>query len=819
VSLARVLIPLLAALSSLALPGPASAAPLITVGMPADFADLAQDHRVVADFFFGGKSLGQFEIDTTPGRLRIVHPDLVVAALGGVKDPVALTAALAAPLDGHANLVCSDPNIPCERPTPSTAAIVYDQAHFRVDLYVAPQLLAVRPTMTDRYLKPADRRPSVVDAIGATVAGGDGQPALYSVRNRIVVGAGNARLVSEASITSGRGADIDTVAAELDRPDRRYVAGLFYAPGTDLVGRRRLLGAGIASQSDTRADRTTLTGTRLVVFLAQRSRVDLFVDKRLVSSHVYEAGNQALDTSSLPDGSYMIEIRIQENGGATRTEQRFFTRSAAIPPSGQTLFFADAGVLAIDRSGSVMDVTGIPVAMAGAARRLGAHLAWDVTLIGTRDRALAEAGLTGFSSGFQGRFAILGSSRGDYGALLQWASASTSRLNYSFDLRRVVSRDDRPLIPLGDDVPDPLLADTVQSDAAQRVGTTFSQMSATLSYRIGCAQLGVAGFLRHDVGQATSYTVGPTIHWPILQRARFQLTFDGSYAKTDQGRSVAFGLRFQLLGRHASLGATAGGQTVSTGNRQPLSDIAEITGSYQRDSVALGQVNATGTLQHSGEGMLAQATVDDRGPLGYVAASLLHRTDDGQSGTQYALNVQTSMALGRDGLDVGAQRQTDSAIMISLGGSARATRFEIFVDENPSGFIRPGGRALIAVIPYRRYTVRLKPVGGDLVNFDARPRIVDVFPGSVAALQWKADQVIAMFGRLVRPDGRPVANADVAASDAIGATDDRGYFQIQSAADAVLLVHAADGSTCHAALAAVRSDHAYTALGDIICRP
>ncbi|NPB48430.1 CS1-pili formation C-terminal domain-containing protein, partial [Shigella sonnei] len=67
-------------------------------------------------------------------------------------------------------------------------------------------------------------------------------------------------------------------------------------------------------------------------------------------------------------------------------------------------------------------------------------------------------------------------------------------------------------------------------------------------------------------------------------------------------------------------------------------------------------------------------------------------------------------------------------------------------------------------------------MSSDLVSFDAQTRSVDVYPGTVAVLDWKADRVLAMFGRLVGPDGSPIANADIVTDGAIAATDMRGYF-------------------------------------------
>ncbi|WP_163368260.1 hypothetical protein, partial [Enterobacter hormaechei] len=66
-----------------------------------------------------------------------------------------------------------------------------------------------------------------VDVMGGAIAGGDGQTLNYNFYNRAIVGAGDARLFSEASVSSGRGLDVDTLAAQLDRPGMRYSGGLF----------------------------------------------------------------------------------------------------------------------------------------------------------------------------------------------------------------------------------------------------------------------------------------------------------------------------------------------------------------------------------------------------------------------------------------------------------------------------------------------------------------------------------------------------------------------------------------------------------------
>jgi Mat/Ecp fimbriae outer membrane usher protein len=790
---------------------------MVQMSMPSDFASLAESQHVVVDAFFGGRPIGQFEADTTPGKIRLLHPDQLVAALPGLSDPRAVGDALAGDLDTNSRYLCTSEASTCGRPTPDAATVVYDAQHFRMEVLVNPRLLIVRPVSADRYLSPSSAGLSLVDTVGGAVAGGDGESPIYSARNRAVFSLGSARLQSEMSVASGRGVDVDTLSAEIDRPDKRYAAGLYYVPGADLIGRRRIVGAGVASQFDTRADRTLISGSSLVVFLGQRSRVDIYVAGRLVGSHLYDAGNQTLDTSSLPDGSYPVELHIQETGGATRVEQRFFSKSAAIPPAGHTIFFAHAGLLATDRDHQLFAVSHVPIAVAGAARRVGTHFAWDATMMATNRKGLAEIGVSLLTKPVQARIGLLGSTTGDYGVVVQATSASTSRLSYNLDLRHVQSHDGRPLIPLDDYDTNPFSVSSMASQRTLISGTTFTQAIANLSWRIARAQFGVSGYARHDVGQKTSYAVGPTLHWSIVQTRRTQLSFDGSYAETDRGRNVAFGLRLQLFGSRSSVNATVGGQTATDSGR--VAGLAEIGGSIQRDLGDAGRLTASGAMQKNADGTLIQAAADERGPMGYVSGSVLHRIQDGYGSTQYALAGQTSIGISRHAFRVGAHDQNDSIIAVKLDGAAKDVRFQVMVDDTPEGIIRPGGRLTISVPPYRRYVVRVRPVGGDLVAFDTKPRTVDVYPGSVAALAWRADPVLAMFGRLVHPDGRAIANADVSTNGAISATDERGVFQIQAAGDSVLQIRMADGSTCRAALAQPRSDKPYIALGDVTCRP
>jgi hypothetical protein len=182
--------------------------------------------------------------------------------------------------------------------------------------------------MVDSFLVPTSDGPAVVSSLGAAMSGSGGDNA-FNFQSRTILSLGDARLKTNLSYSSDFGAVADDLLLEVDKPNWRYTAGLFWTPGTSLVGRRRILGVGAASQFDTRTDREQLEGTSLPVFVQQPSVVEILIDGRLAGSQVVEAGNKLIDTSGLPEGSYPIILRVREKGRGTRDERRFSSRTPA----------------------------------------------------------------------------------------------------------------------------------------------------------------------------------------------------------------------------------------------------------------------------------------------------------------------------------------------------------------------------------------------------------------------------------------------------------------------------------------------------------
>jgi hypothetical protein len=170
----------------------------------------------------------------------------------------------------------------------------------------------------------------------------------------------------------------------------------------------------------------------------------------------------------------------------------------------------------------------------------------------------------------------------------------------------------------------------------------------------------------------------------------------------------------------------------------------------------------------------------------------------------------------KDGV-LGGRPQGDSVIAVRVQDAPPKSSFQVLVNETPRGIVRAGQTLPLPVTPYRQYNVRIRPLGGDLVRFDTGEKHVSVYPGNVASVAWTVKPVVAMFGRIVWPDGSPVVNAEIIAKDAIGHSDQQGYFQIETSPNAEATVHAPDGRSCRLLLQGVSKSSGYVALGIMRC--
>ncbi|MGN6058048.1 MAG: TcfC E-set like domain-containing protein [Sphingomicrobium sp.] len=788
----------------------------MSTGTPEGFDQLASSRVVFVDVYFGDRKIAESFAVTRPGLLRFRSPGNLLSRVPDLVMAPEITSALAGDLPTNSNAVCSQTNAKsCGVINPEVVGIIYDEDRFRVDLFVNPRFLRTSHAQGDTYLPIPSTSLSLTNALGLNASGTFGGSSAYNFQNRTIIGLHNARIRANTSIASDLGLVVDDLVGEVDKRDLRYSAGMFWAPGNDFIGQRRIIGAGVGTQFDTWADQGQLHGTPLVVFLAQPARVEILADGRLVSSRAYAPGNIELDTSDLPEGSYPVLLRIRQSNGAVREEQRFFVKNAQVPPSGHPMFFAYAGVLANTQRHRAISPSSTLYYQAGTAWRLTNNFAFDIGAVGTQHKVIAQAGAWFIQRSVRIRAAGLYSSAGDWGALLQASTAGHGPLNISFDLRRIWSRDGKPLIPL------PSYANTFDltpPTGVQLAVGSYTQATASIGLQLGPGYLSVIGSYRKDRHFPADYAIGPSINWPIVSRRQLQVVFEASAQRTRTATSAFAGFRVLFNSGRLSMFSSVGrGYQSDQGSGEAAISraVSTLTAqySYQTEN---SNLNLGGGFDRNISSSTVHAAGNYEGRLGNLRADLLHNLE-GQRGTQYDVAFQSGLALGAHGADLGGRDLQQSAIAISVNGDASSAAFKVMVNDVARGQVRTGRRLLIFVPPYRRYKVRIVPVAAVPVDFDTATREITLYPGNVQALEWKAQSYFTVFGQAVSRAGAPIADALVQSAKGIAHTDSNGYFQLDVRRDDPITVAKGETPSCQIRLGNVAVRNDFASVGKVVC--
>ena len=795
---------------------PAGAASLagFSSAAPEGFEQLTAERDVVLDAYFGGKKIGEVRASIRPGSVTFDDPQALAGLIPEAASPPKLAAALSGPLPANGSLACGPVrDEECGSLEPQLAGIILDEDRFRVEVFVHPSLLARPQAAADAFLAEPPRQPALVSHFGATIAGSDRSRTSWHLQNRSIASFGSYRLRSDSAVAEGTDVAFDNLTVEADRRNWRFAGGLFWAPGTELIGRRRIVGLGAATQLDTRQDRMEILGTPLELDLQRPARVDVLIDGRTISSQVYPAGSRLIDTTALPSGSYELVLRIQEDGRPARTEQRFFSKGTALPPLGRPSLSAFVGMLSSPGRGLSFDGKTI-FYEASAAYRVRPGLGLSAAILGTQDKAIVEAGTVYFHRLAQIGMGALFSSAGDYGASLRATSAGHGPLSVSFDLRKISSRDGRPLLPLS------AASGTFSDEGRLGYGDrgSFAQALSIVTYRTDRATFRLTGLYRKNRGEDANYSLGAAVEIPVVRSARWDLVMVADARKSERETASFLGLRFLAnRGPVAASGyAALLHQTGRDARRNQM--VGEAQASWYRQIEDRNQLSVDGAVGRNAEGAYSRANVSMRSQMLNARADVLHQFS-GRDSTQFAATLDTGLAVTSGGLGIGGRDLNDSGLILSVVGAGADQRFDVLVDEIVRGTVAGGGRLTLFLQPYAKYDVRIRARDSSLADFDAGSRTVTLYPGNVAALHWNVTPLFILFGRAVAADGQPVANADVSGAHGVGRTDDGGYFQIETNRQDRLRLARRDGPACAiAALPAPAPGAGFVSGGELLCR-
>lgn len=777
----RAVLLLSASLCAWAVPEPVGAqgGPQITTAEPEGFSELSSDRTLLVDIYYGGVRRGEAMVTITPDTVSFADPGAVLGLLPALVDGNNLERVLASqPLAANAALVCTPAadKSHCGRLAPETIGVILDRDRFRVDIFLNPRFISAETPLEDVYIPDPGSGLTMINALGGVVSGTTAERGqFYSLQDQLILARGSRRLRADLSLASGQGFGAERLAVEFDERERRYSGGALWAPGNALVGRQKLLGFGVETQIDTRRDREELLASPIIVFLDRRARVDVMRDGRVLSSALYEAGNQHIDTARFPEGSYEITLRIEEAGQPAREEKRFYTKSRRIPSPGRTDYFAYAGLLVADYDPGSLAPSSRPFVQAGAAHRIAEAWAIDGSMQSTDEVASAELGISYLSRFAQIRASAVAQTTGAVGTVVQISSAGTGPFNFNIDLRRFnVTVPGEALMPWRER---PGAAARATNSGEAGIDISYSQVGGIVSYSVANFRVLGTFHYRDDAGEAVRYSIGPVVEWDVFRRGSLKVTLRGDLTATEQGSAGFAGVAVRFAGRRSSLTALAGGRSAPKDRGHPGSGaVGALAGNWGMDTLG-GDLSLGAGYDHQPEQKSIMLTSEFQHPLGSLSGDLVDT--DRSSGTQYSIGFQTAIAAGAQGVHVAGRTSSDSVIAARVVGANANDRFEVLVDEQVAATIEGPETSLVKLPSYRAYDVRIRSVGDRLLSYDGSPREIGLFPGMVAGLEWAVAPLIIKIGRLVDPAGSPISGASLSAKGAWAQTDDNGYFQIE----------------------------------------
>ncbi|MFK7854962.1 MAG: TcfC E-set like domain-containing protein [Granulosicoccus sp.] len=754
--------------------------------VPAGFEALAGPQFVFIDIYFNDQLVGSTGVMASPEEVVFDNPAEVAEFINDSVSSDQLVNWLSEPLPSNGHLSCFAENDPegCGQLTGDPLAIIYNEMFLRIDLFVNQSQQTVNKQQRQRHLPSPDRRNTAILSVSALASEFEGSGSSVDLSGRALLGYGRGHVTAEADYSE-----------QEDRKRLRELKLTHYLNDYELaIGTYAyhtggglpdvdLIGAGFGTSFKTRVDLEHAFSSQLVVYLNNRSIVQLVIADRIYAGDSYPAGNQVLNTAGLPDGTYEVELRIIDSVTGTRSERRIFTKSTQIPPHGEPVVSFTAGsARQADNEFSIPIASEVNVAGVSYTQRLTDQSAYRLGLLQFGSHAFAQTEFLyiGSSLSYQ-----LTASAGGAGTLSAGVQAGFKISDIAFSLS-------------GDHYVSEFQAveGSVQSTFFL---SDFSQVSLSVNRAFESFSLGARTSFRRETEEDDSAPLTKQ-HSIFAQKPLFKRSGTRGYVGTryqhseqEQRAEVSMSVFFGNRSWSGSLGSrwADANQTesqlhsnASLGWRSPVTSNGSLSSDayieYSEDSSSTG---ARIELEHPW--FLANATTDK---------SMDHRQDASTRNT--VASVSAHFGVDRRGAGMGGSDYAQAGVIIDVSGEPEGAEFDVMIDNILTSTGKVGQQQFIGLQPFRRYELKLVPktmLGNGLAdgvhNFT-------LFPGGVQRITIEARRQLLLIASIVDTEGDYIVDALIQSERNTLIVGEDSILQAEVFAGEVMSVRLSDGSTC-----------------------
>jgi hypothetical protein len=786
---------------------------------PSGFDDISTRITTLFDLSFQGHKIGTFTATYENGTLRFADPGQVAAALGGDVDIDKVRTLLTGALPTNEQYRCRPGDLvtsTCGTLPVGQSGLVVTPENFTISLFLSREYFHAVVAKA-RMLGPPISGPSLIQGVrvSAAVQGGEVR---YGGTFDTLGSIGRTSLVAQSVLSDDQGLREQELYAQRIWSDRRVAAGLLQDLNLLTFTSYRIAGAEFSSFYGTYLDQANDLATPMQIVLPQRAQVEVYRNNVLIQTGQYEAGLQTIDTRDFPTGSYTVRIVARNGSSVIMDENRTYTKLANLPPPGKIAFDIRIGERAADNFSLdpqqstphrfLPPLTGEFAATASAQRRVGRSFAIGEKILVFNTKFYEETSLQFFRGNLQGVIAAGVGSNGTYSGLLS-GTMTFDKTSFNVSARSTHSKatiDDAGGFDLKTYQPFFRNEDSIFVSAQRKL------FGGTLSLS--------GGYTRsQDLPNRYTYSAQFTrpIVLPLIGTAL--MTVQGSVSDVDRRISVGFAF-YRQVDRHTEASFNMGGEVAHSSEgtlRNGFSPIAQGTLTRSQSIGAtdvMGQIGgATGA---DSDRLFGVARADS--PLGEMDATAQYQSDTAGGGNNSVLlNAQSGFVIGGGQIKLGLRNPSDAMVLVDIkndshadagqgddgqsgggrtGGSISEGGYRVTVDSRPGEFVRAGQRVVIGLPALASYDLGLKPEGAPSFDVDGASRTVPLYPGNVVRLEFKAREVVSLFGQAVDADGKPIPNARVEAGTDFAIADDHGYFTITAPRGDAMTVKKPSGQLC-----------------------
>jgi len=749
----------------------------ISDAIPEGFEALSDAQTLVVNVRFNERLVGSTLVTADPETLTFEEPEAVVGLLTGLKKPKEVIELLRETLPTNGHLVCFGKGDPegCGQIEADPIAVIYDSGLLILDIFLASSLQTTQSTEGARYLAPPDERNSSILSLSALLSNTSDGISIADLTARTLSSYGSGSIYAEARYDTRSEISRLTEArvTHLYR-DHAVSAGTFTFETGVTLANLPIIGASFESSLLTRVDLDDAFSSELVVHLPRRAQVLMVVDDRPYISESYAAGNQAINTRSLPSGTYEVEIRILDPVAGVRSEFRLFTKSTSIPPRGETVYGLTFGKpAAFEESDAIPKFEDISVGGLNVARRITDHSSWRIGLMGLNNISLVES-----------QFLFLGkvtSFHASFGAGSNELRSGQLRFAYS-----------NPIMTLGLNAGwlrsnyergiDPALDDIIPDE--------FTQYGASWSRAFGKFSLN-ARYSHRESGNTPETRkslreISATARRMIYRSKTLRTNLDLSYLRDAEGET--FGIGIVITVDEPRTGSEVG-LDVDRNTLDANRAIAHLSHNVRShiDNPIHWDAHIRAEAEEHSEAIGVEAEIEHKN-YSINFNSDWNSIDADESKRNSALIVSTHLGVDNRGYAVGGTDIGQSGVILQIKGEQRDAKFDLYIDEIRSGTGIVGETRFIGLQPYREYTIKLISQSALTSTLSQDTFTFTVYPGAVYRIVADVLVKVLLIATIVDENDEVVRNGFVPRDPNPVLVDSEGFFQAEVSPGDVLTV-------------------------------